>query len=555
MTTLNGSTLRRLKQLKQTTAVWEGDRRSLPRFREYQSDSNLIHLGDRIEEEDHPQCILWVDGSMGMVRAMDVVDGSVGQEAFVRALLQAIERPQSPAQPGLPQKILVCDRQLQFYLRGVLQELDITVEHVENLPLVDEIFANIIQHANITPPSVPASQAADLYRQSDRLWRNAPWNYLWDHEVIEIELNRWDLGSLYAIVMGRLGLEQGVIFYRSKESLVRFRQRLALEEAEDDLEETFLHQDCLFNLFESSESLSESEMRVIRSHGWPTTQDNVHPIFGTLHPLEGGRPFLYEEEAIALTVATNALNQFLAQHSGKLKAGKFVSLKGTYSIPTSPNQEGKSETVKVLVKTLPDLAEELHSFAPEQEDDEDDEPLIHEDLWPDKAVFQLSEIPWSLVTELRQTAPYRYLADTSFPQKGTAFSGLLIQTSRPKALELIKQIESFGGIKGICFNPAESFFGESCDLGLIVMGNDDLHLFGEFHKDIRELEQVRKNWNQRCKTAKGKCGVLIAMGVTGASRGNPEPRHILGYYEVELIPAKDLGLGTLRSEPMFDFEF
>ncbi|CAN1212031.1 Stem cell self-renewal protein Piwi [Tumidithrix helvetica PCC 7403] len=554
MTTLNGSTLRRLKQLKQTTAVWEGDRRSLPKFREYQADSNLIHIGNHIEE-DHPQCILWVDGSMGMVRAMDIVDGSVGQEAFVRALLQAIERPQSPAQPGLPQKILVCDRQLQFYLRGVLQELNITVEYIEKLPLVDEIFANIIQHANTSPPTVPTAQATALYSQSDLLWKNAPWNYLWDHEVIEIELNRWDLDSLYAIVMGRLGLEQGVIFYRSKESLVRFRQRLAQEEEEDDLEETFLHQDCLFNLFESSESLSEGEMRMIRSHGWPTTHDKVHPIFGTLHPLEGGRPFLYEEEAIALTVATDALNQFLVQYSSKLKAGKFIALKGTYNISTAPNQEGKSETVKVLVKSLPDLAEELHSFTPDLDEDEEDEPLIHEDLWPDKAVFQLSEIPWSTVIELRQTAPYRYLADTSFPQKGDSFSGLLIQTSRPKAIDLIKQIEAFGGIKGICFNPAESFFGESCDLGLIVMGNGDLHLFGEFQKNVRELEQVRKNWNQRCKTAKGKCGVIIAMGVTGASRGNPEPRHILGYYEVQLIPAKDLGLGVLRSEPMFDFEF
>jgi hypothetical protein len=551
MTTLNGSTLRRLKQLKQTNAVWEGDRRSLPKFREYQTESNLIHLGNP-SDEDSPQCILWVDGSMGMVRAMDVVDGSVGQEAFVRALLQAIERPQSPAQPGLPQKILVCDRQLQFYLRGVLQELDISVEHIENLPLVDEIFENIIQHASATPPAVPPSQAAALFSQSDRLWRSAPWDYLWDRDVIEIQLNRWDLDSLYAIVMGRLGLEQGVIFYRDRNSLLRFRQRLVLEAAEDDLEETFLHQDCLFNLFEPSESLSESEMRILRSQGWPKTQDNVHPVFGTLHPLEGGRPFLYEEEAIAMTVAMEALNLFLAQHSGKLKAGKFIALKSTFNLQAPPDEDGKSETVKILVKTLPDLAEELHSFAPAQED-EDDEPLIYEDLWPDKTLFKLSEVSWQLVAQLREIAPHRYLAAKSFPQKGDSFSGLLIQTSRPKALELIDEIESLGGIQGICFNPAESFLGESCDLGLLVMGNGDLHLFGEFQKNLRGLEQIRKNWNLRCKTAKGNCAVIIAMGITGASRGNPEPHHILGYYEVQLIPHKELGLGLLKSEPMFDF--
>jgi hypothetical protein len=553
MTTLNGSTLRRLKLLKQTNAVWEGDRRALPRSREYQSDSNIIHMGSLIEE-DQPQCIIWVDGSMGMVRAMDVVDGSVGQEAFVRALLQAIERPQSPAQPGLPQKILVCDRQLQFYLRGVLQELEITVEHVESLPLVEEIFENILQHANTSPPTVPAAQAAALYQQSDRLWQKAPWDYLWDHEVIEIQLNRWDLGSLYAIAMGRLGLEQGVIFYRNRESLVRFRERLLLEGEEDDLEETFLHQDCLFNLFESSESLSESELRILRSQGWPKNQENVHPVFGALHPLEGGRPFLYDEEAIALTVAIEALNQFLSQHSSKLRDDKFTALKGTYPFQIPSETEGKLETIKVLVKTLPDLAEELHSFSPNQGDEDDDEPLIYDDLWPDNTEFRFSQIPWSIVTHLREVVPNRYLSNTSVPEKGNGLSALLIQTSRPKALEIIKQIESFKGIQGICFNPAESFLGESCELGLVVMGNDDLHLFGEFPKSTSEHEQKRKNWKQQCKATKGNCVVMIAMGITGASRGKPEPHHVLGYYEVKLIPHKELGLGLLRSEPMFDFE-
>jgi hypothetical protein len=87
------------------------------------------------------------------------------------------------------------------------------------------------------------------------------------------------------------------------------------------------------------------------------------------------------------------------------------------------------------------------------------------------------------------------------------------------------------------------------------MGNGDLHLFGEFHEDNPDLDQIRKKWQQRCKNTKGNCAVIIAMGVTGLSRGNPELNHILGYYEVKLISSKDLGLGTLRSEPDFDFDF
>jgi hypothetical protein len=86
------------------------------------------------------------------------------------------------------------------------------------------------------------------------------------------------------------------------------------------------------------------------------------------------------------------------------------------------------------------------------------------------------------------------------------------------------------------------------------MGNDDLHLFGEFDKQTLNSEH-HKRWKQRAKTTKGNVCVIIAMGITGASRGNPAPQHILGYYEIKIIDDKELGLGKLRAEPAFDFEF
>jgi len=108
MNALNSSTRRRLQQLRQIPAIWEGDRRLLsPQIRSLETDSRQ---GD---------CILWVDGMEGLVRAMDVVSSDAGHEAVVRALLQAMEYPQGSGIPARPQKILVRDRELQFFLRGV----------------------------------------------------------------------------------------------------------------------------------------------------------------------------------------------------------------------------------------------------------------------------------------------------------------------------------------------------------------------------------------------------------------------------------------------------
>jgi hypothetical protein len=563
MTTLNRSTLRRIQKLKQSNAVWEGDRRALPaKIRQSQdSSSNIIPLHAH-DEESKPHCILWVDGSMGMVRAMDVVDSGVGQEAFVRALLQAIEHPQSPAQPSLPQKILVCDRELQFYLRGVLQDLGISVEYVERLPLIDEIFSHILESFSSNPPVVPDRYAAVLHKQSELLWKNAPWDSLWDHQVISIKLDRWDLDTLYAIVMGKMGLEQGVIFYRSEESLVKFRHRIVSGNSDDEIEETFLHQDCLFNLFETPESEMEDDFPPFAMRGriraLQTAPAPVKPIYGTLHPLEGGRPYLYDEEAIAMTVALEALNKFWEQYGNRLKSN-FGNLSGTYTVYAASPDSDVEESIEVIVKTMPDLANELHQLVDEDDEDEDDDsPLIQEDLWPENALIHMMTLPWTQVEFLRSANIHHQQSELTTAivtaKKAEGLPGLMIQTSRPKALELIEQINSFGGIKSLCFNPAEDILGNACQLGLMVMGNDDLHLFGEFDKKALNGEH-HKRWKQRAKNTKGSICVIVAMGITGASRGNPAPHHILGYYEIKLIDDKELGLGKLRAEPAFDFDF
>ena len=130
MSGLNRNTCRRLKKLPQIPSVWEGDRRP------------LVGFSDSVEpdSEGSGECILWVDGSEGIIRAMDVVSPEMGPEAVVRALLRAMEHPQSPARPARPSKIVVRDREIQFFLRGVLQDLEITIDYYSDLPLNDELF-------------------------------------------------------------------------------------------------------------------------------------------------------------------------------------------------------------------------------------------------------------------------------------------------------------------------------------------------------------------------------------------------------------------------------
>jgi hypothetical protein len=548
MSALNRSTYRRLKKLQQIPSVWEGDRRP------------LLALSETPEPdaEGGGECILWVDGSEGIVRAMEVVSPEMGQEAVVRALLRAMEHPQSPARPARPAKIVVRDREIQFFLRGVLQELDITIDYVPELPLIDELFRGFEEAALQRQPTLPPEYADLLLSKAYELWKDAPWEVLADHQILSVELNRWDVGTLYASVLGMLGMEYGVLLYRSLDSLKRFRAAVMGEDSFDRMEQAFLGQDCLFLTFGRIEDEFEDDEEDEEIDLAELPVSEIIPGFGTVHPLEGMRPFLYDEEAIAVYTALEALHRFFRATSGQLAGESFPEIKKQYRIPIPvPEDTELKPTAAVKVATLPDLASELLDMSESDEDDDSDEAEmavpLRDDLVPKDAFLSLGMMPWESVELLRSGVDWYQSKDVT--EAGEGLPVILIQTTRPKAKALIEHIQTAGGLKGICFNPGEDpFEGERYDLGILQTENSNLYLFGEFPEADPTHVAARRKWDQRCKKIKGYCGLIIARGLTGASRGNPQPRDMMALFEARSLSSRELGLGMLQLMPQFEFE-
>lgn len=546
MTALNQSTRRRLQKLQQIPSVWEGDRRRLI-SREETGD----WLSNDPSAPPEGDCILWVDGSQGMVRAMDVVTPEIGPEAVVRTLLRAMEQPHNPGLPARPKKIVVRDRELLFFLRGVLQELDITLEYVPELPLIDEIFRGLQDAMESRPPQLPAPYAEPVISKAYELWHDAPWEVLADHEIIAIELNHWDVDTLYASVMGMLGMEFGVLLYRSLDSLKQFRQRAVDQSSMEQMQEAFLGQDCLFITYESEEE--DADLAPMGLRPVPSA-DQIEPVFGNLHPLEGLRAFLYEDEAKIVMVALEALHRFLRQHRAKLKNDEFPPIQSRYRIPLLAVPESEDATqLAVKVSTLPDLAAEL--LAIEGAGDDRDGlhfPIVHNDLVPDNSFLSLGMVPWEMLEMLRLGA--EHYQPQEFSEAGDGLPVIMIQTSRPKAKTLIQDLKAAGGLKAICFNPGQDpIAGDRYDIGLLQTANGDFHLFGEFGEDDPTHVSARKKWEQRCKKTKGYCGLIIAKGLTGASRGNPQFKDMVGLFEARSLSAQELGLGTLSLSSAVDW--
>jgi hypothetical protein len=558
MTRLNRITIDRLKRLPRVASVWEGDRRSVGGLMD--DDGG----GLRQRHTETSDCILWVDSSHGAVRGLTIVPTTCGYEPIVRTLIQAIEAPQGNLSPARPQKIVVSDREIQFYLRGALQGLDIAIDYTPELPLIDELFNALQQSAEMAEAELPPRYAEAMLDQAMEIWELAPWNTLNEQQVLAVELNAWDIDTLYVSMLGMGGVEYGLLMYRSLESLKQFRQRvLRGQQSPKQMQEAFLEQDCLYLNFELFDD--EPFPNTPQPVSWLAAPEAVQPDFGSIHPLEGMRSQLADEEGATFLVAMEAIQRFVKRYRTQLEKPPLKALKGSYKIP-NPEKNSGSLPLVVTVKTLPEVTEELVAETDLALGDGDRPtgmltfPVLRDDYVPEGSIIILTQFKRQLLNTLGQDPMVAFQGQTDTALlNGTPNPSMLpvvlIQTSRPKAKTLIQQLQQAQGVQAVCFNPGSNpFSGEAFELGLLQTGDGELHLFAEYETNGSADRRLLERWNTWQSDCDGACAVLIASGITGSSKGNPGVKDIVGIFETRCKTPKDLHLPPLMLQYAAEWE-
>ena len=552
MTRLTRVTLNRIKQLPRVASVWEGDRRSVGGL--IDDEMSLRQRGTEASD-----CILWVDSSQGAVRGLTIVPADSGYEPIVRTLLQAIESPQGSLNPARPKRIVVRDREIQFYLRGALQDLDIAIDYVPDLPMIDHLFDALQHPGGVIEAELPARFGDALIEKAMDIWDLSPWNSLNEQQILAIELNVWDIDTLYVSMLGMAGVEYGLLMYRSLESLKQFRERvLSGQKSPKQMQEAFLEQDCLFLNFELYDDPADGDSA--QPEAWlANAPEAVQPDFGSIHPLEGLRSCLADEEAMTFLVAMEAVKRFFTKYQTQLERPPLKSLKGSYRIPNPANTNG-AKTLNVTVSTLPEVTDELLAETEMALEDSppslSDFPVLRDDYVPEGSLIVLTQFQRTWLDHLRDTPSVIYKAAPSIlPRDLDALPVVLIQTSRPKGKTLIQHLQQAQGVEAVCFNPgSDPFNGVGFELGLIQTGDQELHLFAEYETNSPTDRQLLERWWQWQAASDGRCGVVIAGGVTGSAKGNPGLKDIIGVFETRCRNSKDLNLPPLLLQYMADFE-
>jgi hypothetical protein len=389
------------------------------------------------------------------------------------------------------------------------------------------------------------------------IWELGPWHSLNEQQVIAIELNAWDIETLYVSVLGMGGVEYGLLMYRTLDSLKQFRERvLTGQQSPKQMQEAFLEQDCLFVNFELLEDSPASGP--FAALGWANAApDAVDPIFGSIHPLEGLRSQLADEEGAIFLVAMEALQRFLTKYRARLEKPPYPDLKGSYRIPNPEKSQGSA--LKVTVKTLPEVTEELLEQTENAIDDDDDGvtfPLLRDDYVPEGALILLAQFKrtWLDFARMDPIVAYAPHPDGPLPDQPT-LPVVVIQTSRPKAKALLQNLQQAQGVQAVCFNPgSDPFSGIQFELGMLQTGDGELHLFAEYESgpgpDRRQLER----WETWQRASQGCCAVVIASGITGQAKGDPGPKDIIGVFEARHRTPADLHLPPLLLQYAAEWE-
>lgn len=589
MDRLPSSTLRRLKQLPlQKNSVWEGDR---------------LELGARVRDADTPggrraDCIIWVDGIDQTVRTIEAIPASDGPESYVRALIKAIEAPmEMPQMPMLrfrPQKVVVRDRQLQFFLRGILKDLEIEVEYHTSLPLIDEMAPSLRQLIGMAEENLPDALYDCLEEKAEQIWVTAPWKELQDHQILAIKIPLFDLEPFYVSVMGNLGVEYGLLLYRSVQSLKAFRQSVLRHSGDMRLmQEAFLNQDCLFLNFERS-GFDEGEplnlIELLRGSAPVEADDEMEIDLGSINPLEGIRPELDKEEAIVMILALEAINRFFRKSRRQFRGEQFPACHSRFQIALpddlAPDTVG-SKAIAVEIESLPELSQELLAMSqPEKPASKratskrssskpsSSKPLaplksavfplsllsqvpditpagmqrfkIQDELVPQNALTFIGRLEWEMY-ELMCTIPGKrsQAAPGKVSRKGEGFPVFIVQTTRPKAKVMGEQIAAAGGVTGLGFCPMSNADDQSSlEVGLVRLGDGILNVFNDYDLADANHQETKRRWAGYIKASQGRCGFILATGATGAAKGQLNLSTMVTLYETEMLTPESM-LGGL----------
>ena len=288
MSQLSKAQIDALKQIESSDAVWLMSVRQSP---------HQIQIS--ATEAAHPYYVVILDATSRVIRSFDLAENEPAADAVAEALAQAMHAPQpSPLNedgdalvPLRPGRVLMDDAALAEVLQAVFEPLGVAVSFFAPLTPVDELLLNLemfIERGDhrvglLEIPDVTPALIATLFEAAAVFHRAAPWDHVFNDDVIRLRYPGPDGDDYFVCIMGNGGLEFGLALYTSLEDL---NLMLEFEDPEDSA--AALQTVTVFSLtYGTRRDLLEADAKDVKRHHWPVANPRAYPILTKQDPRVG----------------------------------------------------------------------------------------------------------------------------------------------------------------------------------------------------------------------------------------------------------------------------
>ncbi len=302
---LEESELRKLKKVPQEPNTWEA----------LKVPAKSIMKNPPRELADS-EVVIWGDLSAESIRNMQFVCSEDGND-LAQSLATAIMGVNRSIPPSRPQKVIVRDRRLMLYCRGILRNLSIDCEFSVGPSVFDQVIRDLgSELAKFEPLS--DEDFLPLENQAARLWDVAPWRFLKETEVIRIRFeNRNEATELYAVTVGGgIGVHLGVLFFRDRSKIERLFEsgsKMTLEEQAANFE------NCYSVTFDVDPADDERLGATAKDEPLPAPRLSIAVVDCDVDL----RPLKDKFEIHTVQAAICAYIQFVEKHKGLLETGRY----------------------------------------------------------------------------------------------------------------------------------------------------------------------------------------------------------------------------------------
>ncbi|MDA1055270.1 MAG: tetratricopeptide repeat protein [Planctomycetota bacterium] len=284
-----------IREFPQSDAVWQADFIRSPAW-----------IMNEQEGSYRPWSVLVLEKSRSTALMTAHAPGDPAPEMLLEFLVRTMARP-GGASAQRPRLVEVSDSDYYDHLRPRLEAAGVACRLVDELSEFNDFCLGLARSfegsekcALADGQDVTRAQMESFYEAAEYYFRQAPWRRVPGEVPIEIRCDDPAMGTRYAIVLGRTGVQLGLCIYDDWEMTRAMLSGYATPEENR----------ALAVCYDEAEIMSAVDLQLIDRLGWPIATPEAWPAVMRLQPGRTPRP-ANAKELVFLDACLRAIPDFL----------------------------------------------------------------------------------------------------------------------------------------------------------------------------------------------------------------------------------------------------